>query len=230
MSLIYVAEDDEDIREVIRAALTTFQYDVQLFADGQALLDACAHTVPDCILLDIMMPVLDGITTLHRLRAMESVNNCPILMLTAKTSQMDKVSGLEAGADDYITKPFSVLELGARVKAALRAAARYRETPGTTCRTAGSIELNEETRTVTVGGKPVDLTRKEYDLLLVLWNASPGVVPRSKLLQKVWGYSYEGESRTLDMHIRSLRVKLDNIPCIHTVRGVGYRFLSEETI
>lgn len=227
MALLYVAEDDNDIREVICASLSTFQYEIQGFSDGQALLDACTKQLPDCILLDVMMPVLDGIATLKQLRSHTQTQNIPIIMLTAKASDLDKVTGLEAGADDYITKPFAILELSARVKATLRMASRYQQDKNQEIFSYGPITLNTSIYTLTVNGTTIFTTRKEYNLLLVLMKASPGVVPRQDLLQQVWGYSFEGGSRTLDMHIRSLRVKLQNIPCIHTVRGVGYRFLWE---
>lgn len=228
MALIYIAEDDDDIREVIEASLLTFQYEIKSFCDGEKLLEECESKTPDCILLDIMMPVLDGMSTLKMLREKSETKNLPIILLTAKSTDMDIISGLEAGADDYIKKPFSVLELVSRVKAALRTSLRYLDKDSQATYSLGNISIVPSTHSVYLGEELIPLTLKEYNLLIILVKSSPGIASREHLLKEVWGFDFEGESRTLDMHIRSLRVKLKDPSLITTIRGVGFRLLLED--
>lgn len=223
-ALIYLTEDDENVRELIRCTLVSFSYEVRSFENAEDMLAECSKgQLPDLFLLDIMLPGIDGIRALKLLRQNPDAASLPVIMLTAKSSEADKVAGLDNGADDYIAKPFGVLELAARVRAVLRRKP-LQEHPSVL--TYKDIVIDCDRHCVTIKGEPADLTVKEYDLLLFLVRNSRRVVTREELFGKVWGYDFEGESRTLDMHILSLRNKLgDNAerPCyIKTVRGVGY--------
>jgi len=215
-SVIYSVEDDESIRELISYALVNAGFQVVSFATAEEMLSAIEKEFPDLIILDIMLPGIDGIEALKQIR--EKNKSVKVIMVTAKKAEHNKVQGLESGADDYITKPFSVLELVARVKAHLR---NVTKSGGDIV--CGSLLVNPSARTVTSGGKAVTLTYKEFELLHALIKKAGTVVTREELLQEVWGYEYYGESRTVDIHIKNLRIKLGKGgDCIVSVRGVGY--------
>ena len=225
MSRIYVIEDDENIRQLVATALQAFGYQVNAFETAGEGIAALEKEPPDLMLFDIMLPDIDGVEAVRQIRKNPAYETLPIMMLTAKNSELDKVAGLDAGADDYLTKPFGILELKARVQALLRRTARNRRT---SVLTGQDITLNCDTRDVTKGDAPLELTFKEFELLKLLMENSDRVMTRSELLNLVWGIDFEGETRTLDMHIRTLRQKLgddaETPRYIRTVRGVGYRF------
>lgn len=228
---VYITEDDDSIRELVTVALSAYSYEVESFVSAEDCLAATEKQVPDIYLFDIMLPGMDGVQAVKILREREQTKNTPILMLTAKSAEIDKVFGLENGADDYLTKPFGIMELAARIKALLRRAGRGSSDSATEKITAGGITVNTALREVSRDGKPVDLTLKEYELLLYLLKNRSRVVSREELLTKVWGIDFVGETRTLDMHIGTLRKKLsddaENAHLIKTVRGIGYRFIGE---
>lgn len=220
--MIYIVEDDIDIREMERYALTSSGFDVIACASGAELFEKMWDDVPELVLLDIMLPGDDGLAILSRIRAGERTANVPVIMVTAKTSEIDKVRGLDQGADDYITKPFGVMELVSRVKAMLRRT-RARE-PEHDRLIVGGIVMDCDKRSVTCDGQELELTFKEYELLYALMSNKGAVQSRDKLINTVWGYDFAGETRTVDMHIKTLRQKLgENGRCITTVRNVGYR-------
>ncbi|MCI9059207.1 MAG: response regulator transcription factor [Lachnospiraceae bacterium] len=220
MPLIYIVEDDENIREIQRYALKNSGFDVQEFSCGKELRRALEETLPSLILLDIMLPEEDGLDILLKLRKNNATSRIPIIMVTAKSSELDKVKGLDLGADDYMTKPFGIMELISRVKALLRRTKDMVETP---VLTSGSIEVDTEKRIVTVNGAVCELTFKEFELLKMLLINQGIVLSRNKIMDQVWGFDYEGESRTVDMHIKTLRQKLgEGGGAIKTVRNVGY--------
>jgi two-component system, OmpR family, alkaline phosphatase synthesis response regulator PhoP len=222
--LIFVVEDEDNIRELIRCTLESFSYRVSSFCDAESMLAGVQAEKPDLILLDIMLPGIDGITALKTLKANTSSACIPVIMLTAKSAETEKVFCLDAGADDYITKPFGILELSARIRAAIR----RREKPGSRPKTLEykDIFFDNDKRCIKVSGVAVQLTLKEYELLFMLMNNRDRVISREELLACVWGFDFAGESRTLDMHIKTLRQKLadntDNPKYIKTVRGIGY--------
>ncbi len=224
MSLIYLVEDDADIRELETYALQSSNLEVQAFTESQELYAALGKRIPDLVLLDIMLPGEDGMSILQHLRAESETKTVPIIMVTAKTTESDKISGLDTGADDYITKPFSVNELVSRVKALLRRTqSNFGESAATIYR-YDPIEMNIETHKVTVNGKNVELTFKEFELLKFLLQNKGTVVTRSRLMDTVWGFAFAGETRTVDMHIKTLRQKLGEAgKLIITIRNVGYR-------
>ena len=220
--MIYLVEDDAGIRELVLYALNNSGYPAQGFETPSAFWQALAKQKPRMILLDIMLPEEDGLQILRKLRADPDTRRTPVIMLTAKGSEYDKVMGLEAGADDYIPKPFGMMELIARVKALLRRAVPEEATGDCYC--AGLLEVHAGRHSVTVEGQPVTLTLKEFDLLLTLLKHRGSVLTRDQLLNRIWGYSFDGESRTVDVHVRTLRQKLGVAgDLIETVRGVGYR-------
>ena len=221
MKRIYCVEDDESIRELVMYALRSDGYNPCGFEDAAGMWSAIHEKMPDLILLDIMLPGEGGIATLSRLRNNASTAKIPIIMLTAKSSEYDRVKGLDLGADDYITKPFGVMEMMSRVRAVLR---RSGKNYGTDLLTMGNISIDIPRRTVEVEGVEVVLTFKEFELLTYLAKNSEMVLSREKLMETVWGFDFEGESRTVDMHIKSLRQKLGSAgERIQTVRGVGYK-------
>lgn len=228
---VYITEDDDSIRELVTVALSAYSYEVESFVSAEDCLAATAKQVPDIFLFDIMLPGIDGVQAVKLLREKEETKDTPILMLTAKSAEIDKVFGLENGADDYLTKPFGVMELAARIKALLRRAGRTSAESASDKLTAGGITVNTSLREVSRDGQQVELTLKEYELLLYLLKNRSRVVSREELLTKVWGIDFVGETRTLDMHIGTLRKKLsddaDNAHLIKTVRGIGYRFIGE---
>ncbi len=223
--MIYIVEDDDNIRQLVSTALQAFGYEVTAFENTTSCLDALQRNAPDLLLFDIMLPDIDGIEAVKRIRKNPAFADLPIMMLTAKDSELDKVIGLDAGADDYLTKPFGILELKARVQALLRRTSRSRR-PAVL--TGKDLRLNCDTRDVYRGEERIELTFKEFELLKLLMENTDRVMSRAELLNLVWGIDFEGETRTLDMHIRTLRQKLgddaENPRYIHTVRGVGYRF------
>lgn len=221
--MIFYAEDDTNIRELVVYTLQKNGLDTRGFTDGASLLFALRTELPELILLDIMLPGEDGMSLLCRLRADAKTRDIPIMMLTARGSEYDKVIGLDSGADDYLAKPFGMMELVARVRALLRrndhAAS---DLPPELA--YGGIRLSPAMRTVTACGVPVALTKKEFDLLKLLLERRGQVFSREALLERVWGYDYEGGTRTVDVHVQTLRQKLGACSAIvETVRGVGYR-------
>lgn len=223
MPILYCVEDDEGIRELISCAMTSGGYEVHAFDCARALYDALSRRSADLILLDIMLPDEDGITILKKLKNDRSLADIPVIMLTAKSAEVDKVHGLEAGADDYITKPFGVMELLSRVKAVLRRVKKGDEQKSITIE---PVTLDYMKRRVSVSGNEVMLTAREFELLACLMENKENVMTRDTLMNKVWGYDYEGITRTVDVHIKSVRQKLDEsgaVDFIKTVRGVGYK-------
>ena len=219
MALIYIVEDDDNIREIETIALKNSNYLVKAFARATDFYRALNDILPDLVLMDVMLPDENGCDIVRRLRSNTVTKRLPVIMVTAKTSEMDMVKGLDDGADDYIKKPFSVLELLSRVKALLR---RSTEETAQQLR-VGDIQLDNARRIVLAQGKSVELTYKEYELLRYLMINAEMVLSRESIMRFVWGTDFEGETRTVDMHIKTLRQKLG--PCgrqIGTVRNVGY--------
>lgn len=224
MAVIYVVEDDRNIREIERIALQNSGYQVVEFENAADFFKALKQQVPDVLLLDIMLPDGDGLDIVKSIRADAAACNLPIILVTAKTTELDKVHGLDNGADDYLTKPFGIMELISRVKALLRRTSKEKSEKVITI---GEVCLNEEKHCVTVGGELCELTYKEYQLLKLLMVNAGVVTAREDILEKIWGTNFEGESRTLDMHIKTLRQKMkESGGMIKTVRNVGYIFNS----
>ena len=224
-SLIYVAEDDDNIREILRCTLDSYGYATRVFDSAPQLLETVREQLPDLILMDIMMPGMDGLQALRLLKQERRTAGVPVIFLTAKSSEIDKVKGLDLGAEDYITKPFGLLELAARVRAALRRQPPERQH----ILRGGDIVIDVDDHAVTRAGQPLELTLKEFELLRILIANRERVVPREELLNEIWGYDFAGETRTLDMHIKTLRAKLgDDVEhprYIKTIRAVGYKFI-----
>lgn len=224
MRLIYCVEDDAGIRELITLALSTADFEILGFEERDGLYSQLKKKVPDLILLDLMLPKTDGMTILKELRKDPNYCDIPVIILTAKSMELDKVKGLESGADDFITKPFGVLELLARVKAVLRRSGR-KESEDDVLEYNGLV-LDYNKRTVFYNEIPVNLTYKEFELLHYLMLNKGIVLTRDKILSEIWGYDYEGETRTVDMHIKTIRQKLDAAGCpnyVVTVRSAGYK-------
>lgn len=230
MALIYIADDEPNIRNIVAIGLKDGGYDTAEFSDGTSLMREVKKKQPDAIILDWMMPQPDGLTVCRMLRENEETHSIPILMLTARGEEIDRVLGLEIGADDYIVKPFSIKELCARVKAVLRRSSRREEREEEIFRN-DSLIVDVTRHQVTRDGKSIDLTAKEFDLLVMLMKNRGRVMTRDSLLDKVWGVEYFGDTRTVDVHVRYLRQKIekdpDNPSYIQTVRGVGYRFAED---
>lgn len=219
--MIYCVEDDQSIRELIIYALKSGGFEAVGFGEGKSFFKAMESTLPSLVLLDIMLPGDDGVEILKQLRSSVRTRNIPVIMLTAKSSEYDKVLGLDSGADDYITKPFGIMEFLSRIKAVLR---RTGLASASSELSAGRLTMNIDKHIVLADGQEVTLTFKEFELLKYLLENAGIVLTRDKLLEEVWGYDYEGETRTVDVHIRTLRQKLGEIgSIIETVRGVGYR-------
>jgi len=217
---IYVVEDDENIREIVVYALKSAGYKANGYETGEEFLKAINEELPTLVLLDIMLPQNDGLSILKKLRSMSATAKLPVIMLTAKDSEYDKVKGLDMGADDYITKPFGVMELIARVGAVLRRGSD--ETTNEKIEVSG-ISIDHARREVRVEEKTVNLTYKEYELLHYLMINTGLALSRDKIMEVVWGYDFEGETRTVDVHIKTLRQKLGAAgKAIKTVRNVGY--------
>ncbi len=225
---ILVVDDEPHITELVRYNLAQEGFDVTVAHDGHEALEKARAHAPDLIILDLMLPYMDGREVCRRLRRESSV---PILMLTAKDTEQDRVLGLELGADDYVTKPFSPRELVARVRAILRRAVRDGERATDAPLAAGGLALDPRTHEVRLQDRPVELTTKEFDLLRLLMSHPNQVFTRDFLLEHIWGYEYFGSTRTVDMHISRLREKIEDDPnaptYIVTVRGVGYKFKKE---
>lgn len=220
MGVIYIVEDDINIREIEHYALKNSGYEVEEFENGTDFFKRLDYQIPDLVLLDIMLPDEDGMSILSKIRSEKRTEKIPVIMVTAKATEMDKVKGLDSGADDYLTKPFGIMELISRVKALLR---RTKEVNVETQIKYGDIFVDDEKHSVKVCGKHCELTYKEYELLKYLIKNKGIVISRDKLLSKVWGFEYEGETRTVDAHVKTLRQKLGNAgSCIKTVRNVGY--------
>jgi len=224
MAKIFLVEDDDGIREIVLYALQSSGFDALGFESGEdffAQLDK-EPSPPGLVVLDIMLPGDDGLTILKKLRQSQLYNKMPIIMLTAKSSELDKVKGLDLGADDYLTKPFSVMELMSRVKAVLRRSVP--SSPEAQDLAYQNVRLDLVRRTAMVDGEEVVLTFKEYELLHYFMTNKGVALSRDKLMDAVWGYDFEGESRTIDVHIRSLRIKLGEAgKIIKTLRNLGYK-------
>jgi len=219
--MIYCVDDDNTIRDIEVYALSQTGFQARGFADGQSMLDALETETPELIVLDIMMPGLDGMEVLRRLRSRADTCRVPVIMATARGTEMDTIQGLDNGADDYLVKPFGVMEMISRIKAVLRRCAPPAEEPLLRC---GAIALNEREHLVSVNGERVNLTFKEFKLLRLLLSRPGTAFSREQILSEIWGVDYLGESRTVDMHIKTLRQKLgESGKCIETVIGVGYR-------
>lgn len=222
INVIYIVEDDENIREMETYALKNSGYEVRGFSCGDKLREALEEAQPRLILLDIMLPGEDGLTLLRAIRSDERTKRIPIMMVTAKTTELDKVRGLDMGADDYLSKPFGIMELVSRVKALIRRAEQIEEAKNQVI-SFRDIKIEDSSRRVTISGDEVELTYKEYELLKYLMLNANIVMARDRILSEVWGFDYEGESRTVDMHIKTLRQKLGGAgKYIKTVRSVGY--------
>lgn len=220
-AVIYVLEDDQDIRALEVYLLKSAGYEVAEFSAGPAFEAAVAEQAPELVVLDIMLPGVDGLSLLRRLRTDPRTAHVPVMLVTAKTAELDKVEGLETGADDYLGKPFGVMEFNARVKALLR---RSNQKPQEAFIVCGPLVMDDARRKLTVDGASVLLTYKEYELLRLLMVNRGIVLRREQILNKVWGYDYEGETRTIDMHIKQLRHKLSPYgDLIKTVHNVGYQ-------
>ena len=220
MSLIYIVEDDDSIREIETIALKNSGHDVIAFENAGSFYKNLSSIIPDLLILDIMLPDSDGNSIVKKLRSMSETKKLPIIMVTAKTSELDLIRGLDNGADDYIKKPFSIIEFITRVKAVLR---RTLEQPDDKYMTIGDVFLDNERHVVYVDNKGIELTYKEYELLKLLMHNAGIVLTREKIMERVWDTEFEGESRTVDMHIKTLRKKLgDSSRHIKTVRNVGY--------
>ena len=221
MAHIYIVEDDVNIREIEAFSLKNSGYTVEEFGSAKEFWSRIYEKVPDLIVLDVMLPDEDGLSIVKKLRQWAESRYVPIIMVTAKTTELDRVKGLDRGADDYLTKPFGVMELISRVKALLRRSMQNHEIKQMK---VGEIELNDEKRQVKVSGEPITLTYKEYELLKMLMSNTGIVLQREDIMVRIWGMDYEGESRTLDMHIKTLRHKLgDAGKKIRTVRHGGYQ-------
>ena len=217
--MIYIVEDDRNIQEIELFALKNSGYQAAGFETAKEFYKALAERLPELILLDIMLPDEDGMSILKRLRSRADTQKIPVIMVTAKSSELDKVKGLDGGADDYIAKPFGVMEMIARVKALLRRSGGA----GENLLVCGHVMLDSEKRMVYVDGKPVELTYKEFELLKLLMKNHGIVISRDVIMERVWDSSFEGESRTIDVHVRTLRQKLgEGGSLIRTIRNVGY--------
>ncbi|CAG9356761.1 response regulator transcription factor [Clostridium perfringens] len=226
---VLIVDDEEHIRELIKFNLKKEGYDIEVAVNGTEALNIIREIKFDLILLDLMLPEIDGLEVCKEIRRNEETSDIPVMMITAKGEEFDKVLGLELGADDYITKPFSIRELMARVKALLRRSNVKKEE---NIIKFGDVVVNFKTREVTKGTQNVELTLKEFELLKLLIKNKDNILTRELLLDKIWGYEYIGETRTVDVHIRHLRKKIEsddkNPQYIQTIRGVGYKFTSNE--
>lgn len=219
--MIYIVEDDTDIRELETYALQNSGYEVQSFGESKSFFKACSIAKPQLVVLDVMLPDFDGLSVLEKMRSEASTKYIPVILVTAKGSEMDKVKGLDMGADDYITKPFSVLEFISRVRAILR---RCIIDEKQEIIELGGIVFDDSKHVVTANGELCSLTYKEYELLKYLLKNKGMALTRENIILNVWGYDFEGESRTVDMHITTLRQKLGECgSLIKTVRNVGYK-------
>lgn len=222
--MIYIVEDDAEVREMETYALKSSGFEVLAFDCGKAMDEQVKVKVPDLFILDIMLPGEDGLSILKRLRSQEITRDIPVIMLTAKGAELDKVKGLDLGADDYMAKPFGILELISRVRAVLRRSDRGTEV--SEIFSVGNVELDDRRHLVRVNGNAVDLTFKEYELLKLLMSHPGTVYSRQQILEKIWGIDFDMDTRTVDMHVKTLRQKLgDQGSIVQTVRNVGYKAL-----
>lgn len=220
MALIYIVEDDKNIREIETYALRNSGYQIKDFECAAQFYAKMEEKLPNLILLDVMLPDEDGLNIVKKIRSNPESRKIPVIMVTAKTTELDKVKGLDMGADDYITKPFGVMELISRVKALLR---RCEGAEDEKTYSVGDLLLDVEKHSVSVDGEAIELTFKEYELLRLLMQNAGIVTSRDVIMERVWGTDFEGESRTLDMHIKTLRQKLGSAgSMIKTIRNVGY--------
>ena len=219
--MIYCVEDDGNIRELVVYTLNTTGMEACGFEDGKSFMEALAFETPELILLDIMLPGEDGLSLLKKLKSSPKTKEIPVIMVTAKGAEYDKVIGLDGGADDYVTKPFGMMELVSRIKAVLR---RTKKEKIDGQYTVGNLSIDLKKHVVSVEGKQITLTLKEFELLGRLVQNLNIVLTRDRLLEEIWGYDFGGETRTVDVHVRTLRQKLGSAgDMIQTVRGVGYR-------
>lgn len=224
--MIYYVEDGKNIRDLATYALSQAGFEVVGFSCAEDFENACSSQMPDLVLLDIMLPGKDGLEILESMRLNPSTRHIPVMMLTAKGSEIDKVQGLDLGADDYLAKPFGMMELVSRVRALYRRAESPAIAVGGKCK-CGEITLDGEARTVHVCGEPISLTLKEFDLLQMLMNNCGHVLTRDHLLESVWRWDFAGNTRTVDAHVQTLRQKIASASAeaasmVETVRGVGY--------
>ena len=223
--MIWCVDDDNTIRDIEVYTLEQTGFKARGFANGISMLDALKTEIPELIILDIMMPEMDGLEVLKKLRSESAYKDIPVIMATAKGTEMDKISGLNSGADDYLVKPFGVMEMVARVKAVLRRTAKE-ESAGDI--TVGNITLKKTEHKVIANGEKVELTHKEFEMLRLFMHNPNMVFSRDKLMSEIWGVDYIGETRTIDMHIKTLRQKLGDCGAqIKTVIGVGYKMEGE---
>lgn len=221
--MIYIVEDDKNIRELLVYTLESTGLKARGFEEGNAFFKALGEKTPELVLLDVMLPGEDGITILKKIKANHKTKDVPVIMVTAKGAEYEKVQGLDAGADDYVSKPFGMMELISRVKAVMRRSSNITESKAETL-VYGDITLELAEHLVRVAGKKVSLTLKEFELLELLAKKPGRVLTRDLLLTEIWGYDFDGETRTIDVHIRSLRHKLGTAgEQIQTVRGLGYK-------
>jgi two-component system alkaline phosphatase synthesis response regulator PhoP len=226
MPNLFVVEDDDGIREMLVYALTSAGFEARGFADGKGFEAALRQGAPDLVLLDIMLPGTDGVELLRELRQSARHSRLPVIIMTTKSGEMDRVKGLDLGADDYVGKPFSVLEVISRIRAVLRRSGNQQDLPEEL--RVGPVVLHEDKRSVLVEGVEIALTYKEFELLHYLMLNEGIALSRDKILAQVWGFDYSGESRTVDMHVKSLRQKLgDGGTVIKTIRNVGYKMESD---
>ena len=219
--MIYCVEDDDNIRELVIYTLETTGLKAKGFAEGTAFMEALAFDTPELILLDIMLPGEDGLELLKKLKNSAKTKDIPVIMVTAKGAEYDKVIGLDSGADDYVTKPFGMMELVSRIKAVLRRSGRVQEQD---MLSVNGVSVDVKKHEVKVAGDIVTLTLKEFELLERLMRNQNIVLTRDQLLEDIWGYDFDGETRTVDVHVRTLRQKLgEKGDIIKTVLGVGYR-------
>ena len=219
--MIYCVEDDASIRDIEVYTLASTGFTAEGFADGEAFFAALCKELPELVILDVMLPKMDGVEILSLLKADAGTRDIPVIMATARGAEYDKIQSLDLGADDYLVKPFGMMEMVSRVKAVLRRSAP-REKARVLC--AGDLSVNTDAHTVEAGGERVILTLKEYELLRLFLENPGRVFTRDRLLSDIWGMDYDGETRTVDVHVRTLRQKLGGAgDCIETVRGVGYR-------
>lgn len=221
--MIFCVEDDSNIRELVVYTLETTGFKARGFEDGRSFLEALALETPELVLMDIMLPGEDGLSLLKKLKSSTKTREIPVIMVTAKGAEYDKVKGLDLGADDYVAKPFGMMELVSRIKAVLRRTLKSGQETQDIMK-AGDLEIDTKKHEVTAAGEVVNLTLKEYELLKRLMKNPNIVMTRDCLLEDIWGYDFDGETRTVDVHVRNLRQKLGTCgEMIETVRGVGYR-------
>ena len=219
--MIFCVEDDSNIRDLVVYTINTTGLQARGFEEGKSFFEALALETPELVLLDVMLPGDDGLTILQKLKSSAKTKDIPVIIVTAKGAEYDKVIGLDAGADDYVTKPFGMMELISRIKAVLRRTKKENEAEQIVI---GSLKMNLERHEVKVNEQSIPLTLKEFEVLRKLMKNQGNVLTRERLLTEIWGYDFVGETRTVDVHIRTLRQKLgDAGELIETVRGVGYR-------